>query len=221
MNISDLDVVQHPHPALRWVAKEVPTVTPLVQDVAKRMIELMHDYKGVGLAATQIAVPWRIFVTCVNDKELVFINPKIHLGKNKRDTRPGIAFDQEGCLSFPGLKVPEPVPRSRSVYVEALDITGKPFAISGPGLLARVIQHENDHLNGVLFIDHLKLTDEIQVGEEAWMTLKEYVDSWLDYIKTGYDFVQNSQKPKYGTDEEEKQKLLNLENLLLMESNAA
>lgn len=65
IDIASLDVVPYPHPALRWVAKPVPRVTSLVQDVAKRMIELMHDWKGVGLAATQVAIPWRIFVTYV------------------------------------------------------------------------------------------------------------------------------------------------------------
>jgi peptide deformylase len=213
MTISELDIVPYPHPALRWVAKEVPKVTSFVQDVVRQMIQLMHEYNGVGLAATQIAVPWRIFVTYVNDKELVFINPKVHLGRNKRDTRPTFSSDQESCLSFPGLKIAEPVSRSKSVYVEALDINGKPFVISGPGLFARVIQHENDHLNGIVFFDHLKMTDKIQTDDNEWISTKEYVEGWLNYLKTGYDFLLNSPKSKYGSEEEEKQKLLALENL--------
>ena len=100
-------------------------VTPLVQDVARRMIELMHDHHGAGLSANQVALPWRMFVTCVNDKELVFINPEVHLGRNKKDNNPRIVYDYEGCLSFPGLQVGEKIPRSRDVYVEALDINGK------------------------------------------------------------------------------------------------
>jgi peptide deformylase len=180
------------------------------------MIELMHDYKGAGLAATQVAIPWRMFVTCVNDKELVFINPEVHFGRNKRDTNPRIVFDNEACLSFPGLQIDEKIPRARDVYVEALDIDGKPFTISGPGMLARVIQHENDHLNGVIFLDHMKLAGMVHMGQHV-IPLKEYVDGWCKYLETQYEFITppKSGKPRYGTNEEEKTKLLKLEELML------
>jgi peptide deformylase len=206
MEVSKLDIVPYPHPALRWVSKEVPSVTPLVQEVTKKMIEIMHDYKGAGIAANQVAVPWRIFITFVNEKEIVFINPKVHLGRNEKDNNPRPADDCEGCLSFPGLKVEIPIRRARDVYVKALDINGKPFTVSGPGMLARVIQHENDHLYGKLFIDHLPM----QVPE-----VKDFVDGWLAYLSAQYDFMVNKfVVPKYGNDEQEKCKLAALEDLL-------
>jgi len=216
IDLATLDVVPHPHPALRWVAKPIPHITPLIQDVARRMIELMHDHKGAGLAATQVAIPWRMFVTSVNDKELVFINPQVHLGRNKKDTNPRMVWDFEACLSFPGLRIEEKIPRARDVYVEATDIDGKPFTISGPGMLSRVIQHENDHLNGVIFLDHMKLEGFLQMGKEK-ISLKDYVAGYCRYLESQYEFITppKSGKPRYGTNEEEKDKLVKLENFLL------
>lgn len=211
VDITSLDIVPYPHPALRWKCKPIPKITSLVQDVAHRMIELMHSYSGIGLAANQVAIPWRIFVTCVNNKDMVFINPEVHLGRNKRDSNPRMISDYEACLSFPGIQVPEKVSRARDVYVEALDINGKPFTISGPGMFARVIQHEFDHLNGILFLDHLKLTDTIDMGEYK-ETMKEYVDGWCNYLETQYRFL--NPHPKFGTDDEAKQRLLKLEQYI-------
>lgn len=218
VDIDSLDVVPYPHPALRWVSKPIPKVIPLVQDVARRMIELMHSYSGIGLSANQVALPWRLFVTCVNDKELVFINPVVHLGRNKRDLNPRTTLDYEACLSFPGLKVPEQLSRARDVYVEALDINGEPFALGGPGMFARVIQHENDHLNGVLFLDHLKLNGSVDMGAYQ-ETMKEYVQGWCNYLETQYRF--NTPHPKFGTDDEAKQRLLDLEQYLAEQTSQA
>lgn len=209
MNIADLDVVPYPHPAIRWVAKPVPQVTSLVRDVSHRMIELMHEYKGLGLAATQVGVPWRIFVINVNDKDIVFINPEVHLGRNKRDMNPKIVAEFEACLSLPGVQLEIPIPRSKDVYVSALDIDGKPFTVAGPGLLARVVQHENDHLNAILFTDKLPTDINLNLGGST-CTLAEYVDKWMNYLTAQY-----SANPKYGSEEIEKQKLLAWENLLL------
>lgn len=201
-NVDNLDIVPYPHPALRWVSKPISKITTVVQDVVKKMIELMHEYKGAGLSANQVAIPWSIFVTFVNEKEMVFINPEIHYGKNKRDTAPKIIFDHEGCLSFPGLIMEEKVPRSRDIYIEALDINGNPFTIGGPGLFSRVIQHEYDHLRGVLLIDRV--------------TLKKETKNYLEYLVTQYEcLTSNSNKPKFGNDEEEKNKLMELELFLL------
>lgn len=211
VDVDSLDVVCYPHPALRWVAKPIPKVTPLVQDVAKKMIELMHSYSGIGLSANQVALPWRIFVTCINDKDLVFINPQVHLGRNKKDTNPRTTSEFEACLSFPGVSVPEPITRARDVYVEALDINGDSFTIGGPGIFARVVQHETDHLNGIVFLDHMKLTGTIDLGTYQ-ETLKEYVQGWCNYLETQYRFI--TPHPKYGTDEEAKQRLVELEKYL-------
>lgn len=215
MDLAKLDVVQHPHPALRWVAKSIPVVNQLVKDLASRMIELMHDYKGIGLAATQVAVPWRMFVTFFNEKEMVFINPEVHLGRNLKDNNPRLAFDKEACLSLPGLQIEEPVPRARDVYVSALDIDGKSFVFSGAGMASRVIQHENDHLNGIMFIDRLKLNGMIQMGEHL-VSMKDRVAGWLNYLATGYEYISSPKSgcPQYGTNEEEVEKLKALEALL-------
>lgn len=201
LDVQNLDVVIYPHPALRWVAKPVPQVTPLVQAVARRMIEIMHDYKGIGLAATQVAVPWRIFVTCVNDKDLVFINPEVFQGRNEKDKNPRMVFEPESCLSFPGLYLDLPIKRSRDVYVKALDIDGKPFAMSGGGMFAKVAQHESNHLDGILFIDHIPVKSED-------------IEGWKNYLATQYKAMQNFAVPKFGSDEDEKNKLVNLERLL-------
>jgi peptide deformylase len=205
IDLDALDIVPYPHPALRWMAKPIPETVSLdlIRNVIERMFGLMHDYHGVGLAATQIGIPWRIFITCVNDKELVFINPIVHLGKNKRDSNLRTTWDYEACLSLPGLHAQEKIPRSRDVYVEALGVDGEPFTISGPGMLARVIQHENDHLNGVLFIDHIKTRD-----------VKEHVNGWCNYLETQYQYLTppKSGKPKYDVNEVEKEKLVRLEH---------
>lgn len=206
--VSNMQLVFYPHPALRWVAKPVPKVTPLVQDVSHKMIEIMRSHNGIGLAATQVAIPWRIFVTCINNKELVFINPEVHLGRNKKDTNPRTSYEHELCLSLPGLQVHEPIPRSKDVYVSALDINGKNFVIAGPGIFSRVIQHENDHLNGILFFDHIQSSQPLE--------------DWLNYLKVQYLNLtpDYSKKPTFGTNEEEIKKLVELEELLKEMENA-
>ena len=94
---------------------------------------------------------------------------------------------------------------------------GKPFTVSGPGMLARVIQHENDHLNGVLFIDHMKLAGKMIQMNGIAISLQEYVDNWIKYLEAQYEFMTplGSGKPRYGTNEDEKQKLMGLEALIL------
>jgi len=109
------------------------------------MIATMIKINGVGLAAPQVGAPLRIFIANIENKIFVFINPEVkNLSNNK------IPFE-EGCLSVP--KIWGPVVRSKKLTVKALDENGKPFKIRAKGLLARVIQHEMDHLNGALFID--------------------------------------------------------------------
>jgi peptide deformylase len=131
------------------------------------MIEIMHlsEPKGVGLAATQIGLPWQIIVVDIGDGPLSLINPKIlsHKGKD---------WDKEGCLSLPGIYAE--VERWSWIRATGLNREGKKIQIEGEGLLARVIQHEIDHLNGVLFIDRVKKWDTLEivegypVPEELW-----------------------------------------------------
>jgi len=132
--------------------------TEELHQIVADMFETMHVSHGVGLAANQIDLDQRITVidvspaheeddkTPVEPNPIVLINPEI-IEKTGRQT------DEEGCLSIPGFR--EPVRRAHKVAVRAQDVKGKTFEIEGEELLARAMQHEIDHLNGVLFINHL------------------------------------------------------------------
>lgn len=144
-------ILHYPDPRLREKAKPVSTVTPDVLALLDDMAETMYAAPGVGLAANQIGVSLRIFVIDIAaedepSKMIEFINPEI-VGCSGEQTW------GEGCLSFPG--VTEDVKRAATVTVRALDRKGKPFELVAEGLLAVAIQHEFDHLEGVLMIDHL------------------------------------------------------------------
>lgn len=141
----------YPDKVLREKALPVNAITPDIQQLVDDMAETMYDAPGVGLAANQVGVLLRIFVIdTANEDEpsdlRVFINPKIV-------ERQGEVVWKEGCLSFPG--VSENVERAERVIVEALDRNGNPFRLEAEGLLAIAIQHENEHLDGSLMIDHL------------------------------------------------------------------
>lgn len=130
---------------LRTRAKPVREVTGDYADLVARMAEIMHEANGVGLAAPQIGILQRLFVYDAGDGLQALINPVIM-------QRKGEQIGSEGCLSLPGLY--GDVARANEVVVKGLDETGKSVRIRAEGLKARVIQHEYDHLDGVLFIDH-------------------------------------------------------------------
>jgi peptide deformylase len=134
-------------PVIRQRAREVETVGELHRALIKNMIETMREAPGVGLAAPQVGVLDRIFVWEVGEEHGAVINPVITARSGESAT------DEEGCLSLPGLTYP--VERSAAVTVEGLDESGTPISMAADELLARVIQHEIDHLDGVLFIDRL------------------------------------------------------------------
>lgn len=141
----------YPDPVLRESAKPVESVTPELQRLIDDMAETMYDAPGVGLAANQVGALHRVFIVDIaNDDEPsdlhVFVNPEIV------HTEGEIVW-KEGCLSFPG--VTESVERADKVRVRAWDRDGKPFEMEAEGLMAVAIQHENDHLEGELMIDHL------------------------------------------------------------------
>ncbi|MCI5636775.1 MAG: peptide deformylase [Sarcina ventriculi] len=131
---------------LRKKCREVDNITDRIKITIKDMIETMYDKNGVGLAAPQVGILRRIFVIDAQDGEgiRVFINPQILETK-------GSQKDIEGCLSLPGRE--NEVERANYVKIKALDENGEEFVLEGEGLLARAIQHENDHLDGILFID--------------------------------------------------------------------
>ena len=144
-----LPVVKFPHQALKTKAREISHVTEVERRLAKDMIETMYAEGGVGLAANQVGILKQIFVASadqVKGREMVFLNPRI-------TRRQGVVKEFEGCLSIP--EVFEPVKRSRRVWLRAMTLEGKLVEIKAEGLLARIFQHEVDHLNGFLFIDRL------------------------------------------------------------------
>ena len=132
-------------PVLRTKAKEVEEVTDKIRDLLDNMQETMYDADGVGLAAPQVGISKSIVVIDIGQGLLELINPEIIEESEKT------YIDQEGCLSVPNRT--DEVERAYQVKVKALDRTGEEFEMEAEGLLARAIQHELDHLEGVLFID--------------------------------------------------------------------
>jgi peptide deformylase len=138
---------QYPDPALRLRANEVDQFDEALERLADRMTGLMHDARGVGLAATQVGVLQRLFVFQAHeeDEARAVVNPRL----TRRSTATEI--EDEGCLSLQGVLVP--VERSCSVTLEGQDLSGKPFRLELDEMAARVVQHELDHLDGVLIIE--------------------------------------------------------------------
>ncbi|MCA1491060.1 peptide deformylase [Sinorhizobium alkalisoli] len=141
-----------PDPILRQMSAPVETIDDEVRRLADDMLETMYDAPGIGLAAIQIGLPRRLLVLDVTKegeerKPLVFINPKVVRYSEERSVY------EEGCLSIPDYYAE--VERPAAITVEYLDRDGKQQSIEADGLLATCLQHEIDHLNGVLFIDHI------------------------------------------------------------------
>ena len=136
---------QYGDPALRMRATEVLAFDDELGRVAERMIAIMHDADGVGLAATQIGVLRRFFVFHDDGEDRVLVNPVITLASKESET------DEEGCLSLGPVRVD--VERPVGVTLDARDAAGEPVSLELEGLAARVVQHELDHLDGKLVID--------------------------------------------------------------------
>ncbi|HET7520535.1 MAG TPA: peptide deformylase [Candidatus Limnocylindria bacterium] len=146
-------------PILRERAKKVTQFDASLHRLLDDMLETMRDAPGIGLAANQVGVPLQVAVIELEDKVTELINPQIVKAS-------GEIVDWEGCLSIPGF-VAE-VKRSAKVTVKAKNRHGKEFRIKGEELLARALQHEIDHLNGVLYIDYLESMEElVRVSEHA------------------------------------------------------
>ena len=143
-----LRVRKYGDPALRRRASEVGEITPEIRKLVDDMVETMYDEVGIGLAAPQVGVSLRLIVIADDASRQVraLVNPVIV-------DRDGERTAEEGCLSIPGIFAP--VSRAVRVRVEARDLDGAPVMLEGRELLARVFQHEIDHLDGVLFIDRL------------------------------------------------------------------
>jgi peptide deformylase len=147
--MSKLDILTFPDPRLRRTAKPVPEVNDDTRRLVDDMLETMYAAPGIGLAAIQVDIPYRIIAIDISDEHnapLCLINPEIC-------EREGEEEMEEGCLSVPGFY--ESVTRAERVRVRALNRDGEPFEKDADGLLAVCIQHEIDHLEGKLFVDYI------------------------------------------------------------------
>ncbi len=142
-----MDIKKAGNKVLKEIAAPVEKIDRKLKQLLDNMAETMYAADGVGLAAPQVGVSLRIVVIDIGEGLLELINPEI-ISKEGSET------DTEGCLSVPGMY--GEVERYASVTVEALNRSGKKFRVNGSGLLARALQHEIDHLNGILFIELAK-----------------------------------------------------------------
>ncbi len=146
-----LQILHHPDPRLREKARPVERFDAALQQLIDDMFETMYAAPGVGLAATQVGIAQRVAVMdCASEEgkrePIVVINPEILEPADAEEV-------DEGCLSVPGVR--DKLKRYRRVKLKALDRQGEPYELTAEGLLAQCIQHEVDHLNGKLYIDHL------------------------------------------------------------------
>jgi len=154
-DVEDLCIVLYPDAVLRIEAVPIEQITPQVRAVANRMLQLMHEAPGVGLAAPQVGLSWRMFVanpTGDPADDRVFINPVL------RDPSRQTEDHEEGCLSIPNVN--GRIRRPRAITVTALDLEGHEFSLTSDELSARIWQHETDHLDGVLIIDRMNPLDK-------------------------------------------------------------
>jgi len=169
IDLARLHIVKYPHPVLAGKAQPVIDFDPRLADLAERMYEIMHAARGVGLAAPQVAAGVRMFVGnptgVAGPDDTVFINPDII-------DRQGQTVEEEGCLSCPGIHTR--VKRSTQVTVRAAGLDGEVFELSAEGLLARIVQHELDHLNGTLIIDRMSTVAKLSNRR----TIKELEDAY-------------------------------------------
>ncbi len=158
MAIGPIEILKFPHPALKHPSKPLKKVDADLARTIRSMFDLMYQSNGVGLAANQVGLPFRFFI--VNERadpeegeELIFINPVI-------SNRSGAKEGEEGCLSFPGLYAN--VSRAEKIKVTAFNLQGQSFEMRASGMMARIIQHESDHLDGVVFPERV---DEFDVAD--------------------------------------------------------
>ncbi len=158
-----LEVLVYPHPALRRGGQPVTVFDQALRDLAARMLGSMYEEVGCGLAAPQVGIDQKLLVLNPSgdeskpEEELTLVNPKITKKKGRE-------WDEEGCLSFPGVRAE--VERHIDITISYQDLTGAAQTLKANGWLARVIQHEMDHLEGVLMVDRLSTADKLRVRPE-------------------------------------------------------
>ena len=151
-----LALILHPDPILRECSHEVDPADPIVREVALKLIEIMMEHHGAGLAAPQVGLSWRLFVTRDPEDEergVTWINPRIEpIGDD-------VDIEEEGCLSLP--EVRGNIRRPVSVRLVGHDIDGNSVEMKSSDFIARIWQHENDHLDGILIIDKMSTMDRL------------------------------------------------------------
>lgn len=171
---SCVQIIKYPHPTLRHKSKPLKRVDRELKQIVAQMFDLMYSDKGIGLAANQVDLPYRFFVMNItgepseDGEAKVFINPVIV-------RKSGSAEAQEGCLSFPDIWAP--VRRPEKVIVSAYGLDGREFTYEMDGLYARAVQHELDHLDGVLFIDRLSPANQLAVREDLEALVRQFESS--------------------------------------------
>lgn len=173
IDVEKLEIIHYPDPRLRKLAAKVTVFDAQVEAIARRMLVLMRGEKGVGLAAPQVGLAMRLFVmnpTGKDGDDLVIINPELRDMQNPKD-------GEEGCLSIPDVRVQ--VKRAARCSLRAHNLMGEPVELQGEELVARIWQHETDHLNGMMIIDRMGPADKIAVRG----ALRELEADWVE--KTG------------------------------------
>ena len=164
-----LEILHYPDPRLKQKAAPVAEITPEIRQLVDDMAETMYAAPGIGLAANQVGALVRIFVIDIADEGepsdlKVFINPEIVSSS-------GTQTFNEGCLSFPGAS--EEIKRAAELVIRAQDVDGKPFELAADGLLAVAIQHEYDHIDGVLMIDKVGPIKRRKISRQVQEALAE------------------------------------------------
>ena len=159
-----LEIKKYPDPILRKKCQEVTEITPEIIDLSQNMIKTLVVNQGVGLAAPQVGELKRIIVVKYPEDKLamnptVFINPEIM--EKTKETQ----VEEEGCLSFPALFLK--IKRAKGVKIKALNLEGKEVLIKAEGFVARIFQHEIDHLNGILFFDRLSFWRKLKLSKRG------------------------------------------------------
>jgi peptide deformylase len=167
-------IVNYPHPTLRHKSKPLRRVDAELKKLVRGMFELMYESRGIGLAANQVDLPYRLFVLNLEadpdqGEEFIFINPVILRRSG------GSAEAEEGCLSFPDIYAP--VRRPEKVVVSAYDLQGQELRYELSGMFSRAFQHEADHLDGVVFIDRLSESSRLDVRDKLAELEAEYAGS--------------------------------------------
>jgi len=162
--MAKLDILHYPNSVLRRKSEAIQNLDGALIAVARDMVETMYAGRGIGLAAPQVGISKNLIVIDIGEGPLSIINPVITLGE-------GEEIMEEGCLCLPKISVE--VPRHAKVQVRGVDLNGKPIGFDAEDLLARVFQHEIDHLHGTLIIDKLSKIKRDLVLKQYKKSLKE------------------------------------------------